>query len=85
MSKTKYYKCPDGTVVRSLKKYIKAWEDVYKPFEQEFDMICTSFDPDISFRTENWKTNINLPVHLVIKWNKKIKDLNTSIQSLIGL
>lgn len=85
MSNTKYYKCPDGTTVRSLKKYVKEWHDVIDPFEKEFGMICTGFDPTISFRTEDWSTSIQLPVHLVIKWNKKIKDLNTSIQSLIEL
>lgn len=76
--KKETYRCLDGTVTTSVKKYLKSWKDVIKPFEKEFDMICTGFDPTISFRTKsdngNWQS-IQLPTNLVIAWNKKIADL----------
>ena len=79
MSKEKRcYTCPDDTTTTSLKRYLKSWKDIITPFEQNFDMVCTGFDPTITFRTKekNWRS-IQFPVDLVIKWNKIITDLKT--------
>lgn len=75
-----YYRCIDGSYTRSVRKYLKSWKDVIKPFEKEFDMICTGFDPTISFRVKDdpaW-SSIQLPVSIVVKWNKKIADLKAN-------
>lgn len=70
------YRCPDGTVVSDQVQYLKSWDNIIKPFEKELDMVCTGFDPSISFRpNDNWNYSIQLPVDFVINVNNKIKDL----------
>lgn len=71
-----YYCMPDSrTVTSSSAKYVKAWKDLAKPIEKEFDLRLAGFDPDFLFYTKNdgLNTSITLPVWFVKRLNEKMK------------
>jgi hypothetical protein len=71
----KRFKLPDGEVTESHEDYIEAWEDIFVPIEEQFNLRVTSFNPQIqfSFVDKPGAPGFTMPTTLAIQIRDMIK------------
>lgn len=65
------YRLPLGGATTNVKRYIKAWRDIYVPFLEATGAEMIGFDPGflISFKGRS----IDLPIGFVVKINELLQ------------
>lgn len=66
MTEKRTFRLPDRTYTSSVKKFTKAWQDLYEPLEKLFDAKCYGFDPDLAFVSKT-QSSFALPVWVAQK------------------
>jgi len=66
------FNLPDGTQTTSVKKHVKEWESIYKPFCDYFGCRVVGYDPGILFSYNN--QSFEMPTIIVREISEMIKN-----------